>query len=71
MASKWEEILCSASDSILRKRYGKPSGSTHIKIFKNSQNREMALDPSLQSAKVFVESMPQIDFLAILIGFMA
>ncbi|HHY2118907.1 TPA: AAA family ATPase [Acinetobacter baumannii] len=46
----------------LEKRYGKPSGSTHIKIFKNSQNREMALDPSLQSAKVFVESMPQIDF---------
>lgn len=46
----------------LEKRYGKPSGSTHIQIFKNSQNREMALDPSLQSAKVFVESMPQIDF---------
>ncbi|WP_448761258.1 AAA family ATPase [Acinetobacter tandoii] len=46
----------------LEKKYGKPSGSTHIQIFKNSQNREMALDPSLQSAKIFVESMPQIDF---------
>lgn len=46
----------------LEKRYGKPSGSTHIKIFKNHQNREIALDPKLQSVKIFVETMPQIDF---------
>lgn len=47
----------------LEKRYGKPSGSTHIQIFKNSLNREIALDPSLQSAKVFIELMPKVDFL--------
>jgi len=46
----------------LEKRYGNARGSTHIQVFKNNQNREIALDPKLHSAKLFIECLPQIDF---------
>lgn len=46
----------------LEKRYGIARGSTHIQVFKNNQNREIALDPNLYSAKLFIECLPQIDF---------
>lgn len=46
----------------LEKRYGIARGSTHIQVFKNNQNREIALDPNLHSAKLFIECLPQIDF---------
>ena len=46
----------------LEKRYGAPLGSTHIQVFKNSLNREIAVDPSLKSVKIFIELMPTVNF---------
>ncbi|ENU83029.1 hypothetical protein F974_01861 [Acinetobacter sp. CIP 102159] len=46
----------------LEKRYGAPIGSTHIQVFKNRLNREIAVDPSLKSVKIFIELMPTVDF---------
>lgn len=46
----------------LEKRYGAPIGSTHIQVFKNRLNREIAVDPILKSVKIFIELMPTVDF---------